>query len=174
MLFWSIAVACVGVFFVFQSVGVDYRFVAAGAVLPLALSAFWGRPALGHAMILPVALLVLIMMGTMHARLRRRRWLGLPIGTFLGQVAVGAFTSTHVFMWPTQGWEFPPGNLLPSWPVVVVAEVAGVLGLLALGSHAQLTDPQRRERLLTAGRLDAPAVATPRPGRNTPRPKKQS
>ncbi len=154
MLVWPIALAASCVFFVFRSAGIDYRVVAAGALFPLALSLPWLRPSLGHALIVPVLLLTGIMLGTSRRRLVRRRWIGLPIGMLLGQVALGAFAKTSVFMWPTQGFSFSEGELLPAWPILLGLETVGALLLVAVGTAANLQEPAARTKLLSSGRLD--------------------
>lgn len=161
MVLWPIAVACTGVFFVFQSVGVDYRTVAAGAVLPTLVSLPWGRPALGSTLLFPVAVLAITMMFTMKRRLIRRRALGVAIGIFFGQIAVGAFSNTALFMWPTQGTTFPKGSFVSSWPLTLCLELLGALMLVGLAQHTGLRHTDRRRAFLSSGRLIA-ATGAPR------------
>ena len=157
MLIWPIAVACAGVFFVFQSVGVDYRTVAFGALLPTLVSLPWGRPAGGNTLLFAVVVLVVTMLCTMKRRLVRRRVLGVSIGTFFGQIAVGAFSNTALFMWPTQGLRFPDGSFITSWPLTLCLELLGALILVGLAQHTGLRDPERRAEFFATGRLTAAA-----------------
>ena len=86
MLLWFVAAAVGAVLFVFDSPAVDYRFVAAGGVLPL-LEAITGRPYILHTLLGSVALMTLVMAVTVGRRILRRRLLGIPIGTFVFLVA---------------------------------------------------------------------------------------
>lgn len=149
----------------FQSVGVDYRTVAAGAVLPVLVSLPWGRPALGSALIFPVVVMTLTMFVTMKRRLVRRRALGIAIGIFFGQIAIGAFSRTRVFMWPTQGLEFPAGHLVSSWLFVLCLELLGALIVVGLAMHTGLNETVRRAEFLASGRLTAVAAQQARTAR---------
>ncbi|MBS1838994.1 MAG: hypothetical protein JST64_14970, partial [Actinobacteria bacterium] len=109
------------------------------------------------------AVLVVVMLATVHRRLVRRRWLGLPIGMYMHLVLDGAFTLTATFWWPFLGWSFT-GGAAPEvargvWSLLM--EVAG----LAVGWWAWrrfgLDDPVRRSRFVRTGQLDR-AVSTGR------------
>lgn len=158
MFLWFVAVAVLLVFFVFDSAALDYRFVVAGSVLPLA-EAFTGSPWLLHTLTGSAALLVVVMLATAgrSRRLRRRRWLGLPVGTLLFLVAAGVWADTDLFWWPLGG----TGGLGQGGPpeferplvVLLMFEVSGLAALGWLAWRCELGDRDRRNRLLSSGRL---------------------
>lgn len=161
MLLYYVGVSSLIVFFVFRSAGIDYRFVAMGAVAPLILDIPFGRHAFFHTLLFSVLLLAGVMIGTIgKPRLVRRRWLCLPIGTFCALVLSGAWTETAVLWWPTLGWSFPPGDLLPPLWVVLIEEALGLTAIWFLVGVCDLYVPERRAVLFETGRLEA-AVADP-------------
>ena len=92
MFFWYVGLSVFGVATIFRSVGIDYRLIAVGSLLPLVLDLPFGYRAYGYTLLFAVALLVVVMVGTIgRPRLVRRRWLCLPIGVFCGLVLSGAF-----------------------------------------------------------------------------------
>lgn len=156
MLLWYAGVSMLIVFTVFRSVGVDYRLVAVGAMAPLILDIPFGRPAFFHTLVFSVFLLTGVMLGTIgRPRLLRRRWLCLPIGTFCALVLSGAWADTAVLWWPTLGWAFPPGNLLPAWWVVGIEEFVGLVACWWLVGLCDLYLPGPRREFLATGRLHA-------------------
>ena len=104
MFFWFAACGVVVVALVFGSSGVDYRVVALGSVLPLAEN-LTGSPWVLHTLAGSVVLLAGVMALTAGRgrRLRRRRWIGLPIGTLVFLVASGTWSRTALFWWPFAG-----------------------------------------------------------------------
>ena len=94
MFLFFVAAAVLVVLFVFDSPAIDYRWVAAGGVLPL-FETVTGRPLILHTLLGSVLLLSLVMALTVGQRLRRRAWLGVPIGTFVFLVVSGAWTRTN-------------------------------------------------------------------------------
>lgn len=171
MLIWFAVASVVLVSVVFQSPGVDYRVVAAGAVLPLG-EALLGGPRVLHSMAGAVALLVAVMVATRRRRLLRRRLLGLPIGVMAHLILDGSFTDVAVFGWPFRGWSFARGPIpeLTHLGLSLLLEVVGV----ALGFWAwrrfDLDDPVARQRFVASGRLDpaAPDGGAVRPGAGPP------
>lgn len=156
MLLWYAAVSVVLVHTVFRSVGVDYRLVAAGAILPLLVDIPWGRPAVGHSLLFPVVALVMVMLATIgRPRLVRRRWLCIPIGMFCGVVLSGSWLAPTVFWWPALGWTFPAGHLLPAWWVVVLEELAGCIAVWWIVGIGSLYEAGPRREFLRTGRLAA-------------------
>ena len=105
----------------------------AGAVLPDLVDVWFGGARVLHSLTYSVGFLVAVMLGTRGQRLRRRRLLALPIGTFCHLLLDGMWTRTATFWWPFFGWRFD-GQGLPSFdrPVVltVVLEVVGLVALL--------------------------------------------
>jgi hypothetical protein len=158
MFLWYAGVSVVIVLLVFQSAGIDYRLVAVGSLLPLAVDLPARRLWFGHTLIASVALLVLVMLLTIgRPRLFRRRLLCLPIGAFCGLALSAAWTNTDVFWWPFTGTRLPDASLLPPPGFVVVEELVGLAAIAWLVHQCGLTDPRRRDDLLRTGRLRASA-----------------
>ena len=156
MLLWFAFGSIFGVWNVFQSPGLDFRLVAVGALLPLALDAPFGAQSYAHTLVSAVVVLVIAMACTTGRgrRLRRRRVLGLPIGWFTGLVLSGAWAHKEVFWWPAFGWSRPSAPLLAPWPVVIVEEVLGAAAAWWAWSRFALADPARRRRFWRTGRLE--------------------
>src|SRR6476620_1732840 len=142
----------VGVVTVFQSPGIDYRFVIAGAVLPVA-EGFLGHPWVFHTLLGVVVVLALTMLATRRNRLLRRRLLGLPIGLFAHLVLDGVWTKSRVFWWPFFGWSFGHDQIpeLSRVPLGLVLELAGIVALAWCWRRFGLADAGRRHRFLTSG-----------------------
>ena len=156
MLLWFAFGSIFGVWNVFQSPGLDFRLIAVGAVLPLALDAPFGAQSYAHTLVSAVVVLLIAMACTTGRgrRLRRRRVLGLPIGWFTGLVLSGAWAHKEVFWWPAFGWSRPSAPLLAPWPVVIVEEVLGAAAAWWAWSRFALADPARRRRFWRTGRLE--------------------
>ena len=156
MLLWFAFGSIFGVWNVFQSPGLDFRLIAVGALLPLALDAPFGAQSYAHTLCSAVVVLVLVMALTTGRgrRLRRRRLLGLPIGWFTGLVLSGAWAHKEVFWWPAFGWSRPSAPLLAPWLVVIVEELLGAGAAWWAWSRFALADPARRQRFWRTGRLE--------------------
>lgn len=156
MFLWFVATAVLGVLFVFDSPAIDYRFVAAGGVLPL-VETVSGRPLLLHTLLGAVALLAAVMATTVRRRVMRRRLLGLPIGAFVFLVAAGTWTRTELFWWPAAGLDGiaqrPPPEFDRPLEVLVLLELLGVAALVWLVRRFELTRPDHRASLVRTGRL---------------------
>jgi hypothetical protein len=158
MLLWYTGVSVVIVLVVFQSVGVDYRLVALGALLPLAIDLPLWRMAYGHSLVVTVGLLVVVMVATIgRPRLARRRLLCIPIGAFCGLVLSGAWTETDVFWWPFTGTSIPHVDLFPAVGVVLLEELAGLAAWAYVVVRFELVDAAPRAAFLRTGRLQARA-----------------
>jgi hypothetical protein len=156
---WFVAGSGIVVHQVFRSQGVDYRMVAAGSVLPL-LDAVSGGPALLHTLLAPIVALVVVMLATHGRRLRRRQWLGVPIGMFLHLVLDGTWTRSDQLWWPAFGTRFDEGSLLEwsrGW-VGVIMELMALAALVAVYRRLHLADSAVRARFLRTGRLPHTAV----------------
>lgn len=154
MLLWFVGGSWLLVHAVFQSPALDYRLVALGAVLPL-FDALSGGAWVMHSLVFSVILLGVVMLVTRRRRLVRRRWLGLPIGTFVHLVLDGVWTNTTVFWWPFLGSSFG-GTPLPELDRGATAFVFEALGGVAIVFGWQrfgLRDPLARRRFLTSGQL---------------------
>jgi hypothetical protein len=151
--------AVLAVWAVFRDPTFDYRPVILGVLLPDLIDGPFGGARVMHSVTGSVALLALVMALTVGNRTRRKRWLGLPIGTFLHLILDGAFADTKVFWWPFTGFGFGDARL----PVVqrgivnVALELAGLALCAFLWHRFRLADPRRRRRFAREGRLVAPA-----------------
>lgn len=163
MFFWFMACGVVVVALVFGSSGVDYRVVALGSVLPLAEN-LTGSPWVLHTLAGSATLLVAVMALTAGRgrRLRRRRWIGLPIGTLVFLVASAAWSRTALFWWPVGGGGGVGHGVPPEFDrpliVMLILEVAGIAALAWTARRFGLRDPQRRRTFLTTGRLTRPTA----------------
>ena len=153
MLLWYTSLSILFVANVFRSAGLDYRLVALGALVPLLVDLPVGHRAVGHTLLLAVALFTLVMVSTAgRSRLLRRRMLCVPIGVFVGLVLSGAFTQDHVFLWPFLGG-FGTEGLLPVWWAVLVEELAGLVGWWWIVGQFDLYVPVVRREFWRSGRL---------------------
>lgn len=156
MFFWFVAAAVLLVLFVFDSPAMDYRWVAAGGVLPL-IEGITGRPWILHTLLGSVLLLALVMAATVGRRIRRRAWLGLPIGTFVFLIAAGVWFRTELFWWPVSGFDAIGSGPLPEYDrplvVLVVLEVAAIVALVVIGRRLGLDEPKHRQAFLHTGRV---------------------
>ncbi len=154
MLIWFAAGSVAIVWVIFRSPAVDYRVVALGSVLALVEVPIGVGPF--QTLMLSVVALALTMGLTIGQRLRRRRWLGIPIGMFLHLVLDASWSDQSVFWWPFGGWTFPD----VSAPVVqrgiwsLLLELVGCMVALWLWGEFGLDDPERRRRLWRTGQLD--------------------
>ncbi len=154
MLIWFAAGSVAIVWVIFRSPAVDYRVVALGSVLALVEVPIGVGPF--QTLMLSVVALALTMGLTVGQRLRRRRWLGIPIGMFLHLVLDASWSDQSVFWWPFGGWTFPD----VSAPVVqrgiwsLLLELVGCMVALWLWGEFGLDDPERRQRMWRTGQLD--------------------
>jgi hypothetical protein len=158
MVVWFVGVSVALVWVVFQSPALDYRMVAAGSLLPV-LDAVTGGPNVLHTLVGSVVLLSVVMLVTRGRRLVRRRWLGLPIGTFVHLVLDGTWTRSALFGWPVLGGGAFDGRL-PELDrpvvVIVVLELIGVAALVWLHRGFDFGNAERRRAFLRTGHLPRP------------------
>lgn len=154
MLIWYAATAAIGVWAIFDSPAIDYRFVIAGALLPVA-EIVLGRPGPLHSLVVAVAVLAGVMAATTGRRLARRRWLGVPIGLFAHLVFSATWTDTDAFWWPLLGFDLsasrPPE--LARGALSFVLELVGIVALVWWVRRVGLDDGRAREAFLRTGRL---------------------
>lgn len=159
MLLWYTGLAVLLVANVFRSVGIDYRLVAGGALLPVVVDLPVGHRWFGHTLAFPVALLVIVMLATVdRSRLRRRRLLCIPIGVFCGLILSGAFANSDLFLWPLGGTGFGHENLLPEWWVVLLEELGGLVAWWWVVGQFDLYLSEPRAVFLRTGRLQEGAA----------------
>lgn len=156
MLLWFVGSVLAAVWFVFRDPRFDVRLLVVGAVLP-ELDGLFGGARVMHSLAFSLALLILVMLGTVGRRPARKLLLGLPIGTMLHLVADGAWANTRVFGWPLGGWSFGGARL----PLVergwwnLPLELVGIAILVWFWRAAGLAVPARRAELVRTGRLYA-------------------
>lgn len=162
MFFWFIGTAVVIIWWVFRDPRFDYRLLVVGAVLPGVIDVWSGGAWVMHSLVTSVALLVVVMLGTIGRRPLRKTLLGLPLGTLLHLVVTGAWTEARVFWWPLGGWSFGDQPL----PIVergwwnLPLEAVGVALVIWVWRTAGLGDPERRQWFWRTGQLLLPS----RPG----------
>ena len=154
MFLWYIGLSVLLVANVFKSVGLDYRLIAVGAMLPLLIDIPVGHRAFGHTLAFAALALVVVMVWPMRgSRLGRRRWLCVPIGIFAGLVLSGAWMNTELFWWPFFGPSFGDSPLLPVWWLVVLEELVGLVACWWVVGQFDLWVPEVRRDFLRTGRL---------------------
>jgi membrane-bound metal-dependent hydrolase YbcI (DUF457 family) len=154
LLLWFVGGSWLLVHAVFQSPALDYRMVAVGALLPL-LDGVTGGAWVLHTLLFSVGLLGVVMVATRRRRLVRRRWLGLPIGTFMHLVLDGVWTNSTVFWWPFLGYSFD-GAPLPEvdrGALSVVLELVGVAAIAWCWRRFGFDEPRVRRHFLATGNL---------------------
>ena len=154
MLLWFIGGSWLLVYAVFQSPALDYRMVAVGAVLPLLDGVTDGAWVL-HTLVFSVGLLGVVMVATQRRRLVRRRWLGLPSGTFMHLARDGVWTTSIVCWWPFLGASFGDTPLpeVDRGELSVLLELAGVGAIIWFWRHVGLDDRRERRRFFATGNL---------------------
>lgn len=153
MVLWYVGVSVLLVANVFRSTGVDYRLIAGGALVPFVVDLGFGHRAYGHTMLFAVAMLVVVMVGTIgRPRLLRRRLLCLPIGVFCGLVLSGAWTSGDALWWPLGG-SLGSEALLPVWWAVLIEELVGLVAIWWTVGQFDLYLANPRREFLRTGRL---------------------
>jgi hypothetical protein len=160
VLVWYLATAAAGVWAVFDSPAIDYRFVLLGAALPVG-EVVLGRPGPLHSLPVVVLVLAVVMLATTGRRLLRRRLLGIPIGLMSYLVFSGTWADTTAFWWPLTGLDLsdarPPE--LARGALTVVLELIGVALALWWVRRVGLDDTEARAEFRRSGRL--PRTTTP-------------
>lgn len=153
--------ALVTVWLVFRDPAIDHRVVLLGALLPDVVDAPFGGARFLHTLVASVSLLVVVMLLTLRTRSGRsrrhlrRRWLFLPVGTFLHLVFDGMWTRAEELWWPFLGGALD--GPLPAFDhgvaVLLLEEVVGALALLWCWRRFRLGEPEVRAAFLRTGRL---------------------
>ncbi|MBS1848084.1 MAG: hypothetical protein JST73_07380 [Actinobacteria bacterium] len=166
MFFWFIGGSVAIVWAVFHSTRLDYRLLALGAVIP-GVENVTGRDWGGHTLVASVVVLAVVMLFTRSSRIARRRWLCLPIGMFCHLVLDGVWGRKQLFWWPGFGSRFPDvPSLVASrgWVVNLMLEAVGLAVLIWAWRRFELSDPERRRRLIATGTLDPSLARGPEAG----------
>ena len=147
--------ALVATWLVFRDPAIDHRVVVLGALLPDLIDAPFGGARLLHSIVTSAALLVMVMLATRGRRHARRRWLFLPVGTFLHLVFDAMWTRTHTFWWPAFGWSLdgPLPALDHGTGVLLIEELVGALALSWFWHRFRLAEPAVRAAFVRTGRL---------------------
>lgn len=155
MILWPAGLALVVVWQVFRDTAIDYRLVVGGALLPDVVDGPLGGARVMHTLVASVVLLAAVMLSTGGHRRARRRWLAVPIGTFIHLLVDGMWAHTDTFWWPLfgLGLEGALPSLDRSLTVLVLQELAGLAALVWFWRRFDLTNPQIRQPFLTTGRL---------------------
>jgi hypothetical protein len=126
-------------------------------LLPLIVDIPIGHFGPGHSVVVAVAILTIVMVGTIgRSRLLRRRLVCIPIGWFCGLVLSGAFLHDHSFLWPLLGRDWGTVGLLPPPTILVLGEAAGIAVIgWSLGRFG-LNRPGPRAEFVRTGRLTEP------------------
>lgn len=135
MILWFAGGACLLVLLVFGDPRIDYRMVAAGALVPDVV----GRMTPLHSLPVCALALVVVMLATRGRRGLRRRLLAVPIGMLLHLVLDGMWARTDVFWWPFFGeaeWGRLPSLERPV-AVLLMQEAAGAAALVWVRSRVR-------------------------------------
>lgn len=155
MFLWFLGASAITVWFVFRDDKFDYRVLALGALLPDAIDILSGGAWVMHSVVSSIVLLTLVMVVARRGTVARRRWLALPIGTFLHLVFDGVFNNTTVFWWPLTGGSFGGANVpsLDRLPLDILLEIAGAVMIAWLWRANGLSVAGRRREFIRTGRL---------------------
>lgn len=161
MLLWFIVPTVLAVFAIFRDASLDYRLIAAGAVLPDIVDGIVARRmAWMHSVVVVVAVLFAVMGATIGRRVLRKRLLALPIGMFGHLVLDGAWLTKEVFWWPViRGGSHRLPTLDRPVGLLVALELAGLLGGVYFTRRMRLGSPARRRLFLRTGTLDPRLIA---------------
>ncbi|CAN5643161.1 hypothetical protein BH18ACT6_BH18ACT6_00800 [soil metagenome] len=142
MILWQVAGTIFLFRWIFRDPKVDVRLLALGTLIPdvvdFVLGLFVGGvtvPRIGHSLLLPTLVAVVILLSTRRGR-RRRNLMTLVVAWLFHLVLQGIWLNGPVFLWPVLGWELAPTLPGSIWsraaePWRWVKEVAGVLYLWA-------------------------------------------
>lgn len=171
MLLWHLGMTTLIARYVFRDPQMDLRWLAVGALLPDIVdkpigSIFWNdvfhsHRLFGHALVAPVAGLLLVMAVTRRGTASRKAAIALVLGWFIHLLLDGVWVSPDGFLWPLFGFDFPRvtgsefGALLSdmvSNPLVWVGEAVGAIYLVYLW-RARLPQEGSVRRFIKEGRI---------------------
>ena len=171
MLLWHLGMTTLVARYVFRDPMMDLRWLAVGALLPDMIdkpirSIFWNdgfhsHRLFAHALVAPVAGLLLVMTVTRRGTASRKAAIALVLGWFIHLLLDGVWVSPEVFLWPFFGLDFPRvigsefGALLRdmvSNPLVWVGEAVGAAYLVYLW-RTRLSQEGGVRRFIRDGRI---------------------
>lgn len=171
MLFWHLGAVIFLFRWIFRDPKVDFRFLAAGAVLPdvidLAVVTVLGGShgeLWAHSLVIPTLVAAVVLLVTRRGR-RRRAWMALVVAWLFHLLVDGMWTRGAVFLWPVFGWALPAGGgaFWPgAWdralgdPWRWLLELAGLAYLIWLARAARVSQVETRAQLWRTGRLPLP------------------
>lgn len=152
---WFVGTSLVLVWLVFHDPAIDHRVLIAGALLPDLIDAPFGGAGVAHTVVFSAGLLVVVMLATRGRRHARRRWLALPIGTFVHLLVDGVWARAAIFWWPFKagGLTGPLPSLDHGVAVAILEELAGAAAIVWFVRRFGLTGPDARRAFLRTGRL---------------------
>lgn len=171
MLLWHLGTTTLIARYVFRDPEMDLRWLAVGALLPDIVdkpigSIFWNdvfhaHRLFAHALVAPVAGLVLVLAVTRRGTASRKAAIALVLGWFVHLFLDGVWVSPEGFLWPLFGVDFPRtagsefGTLLAdliSNPLVWVGEAVGA-GYLVYLWRTRLRQEGSVRRFIEDGRI---------------------
>jgi len=153
---WFVGASLVVAWVVFRDPAIDHRVLVAGALLPDVVDAPFGGARVAHTLVASAALLTAVMLATRGHRHARRRWLFLPVGTFVHLVADGIWGRAETFWWPFLGGglDGPLPSLDRGIAAVVLQELAGLAAIVwFVRTFGLAADRAARTNFLRTGRL---------------------
>jgi len=181
MILWHLGMTTLIARYVFRDAGMDLRWLAVGALLPDIVdkpiaSIIWNdvfhtHRVYAHALILPVAGLIVVMLVTRRGTAVRKAAIAMVLGWFVHLVLDGVWASPEAFLWPFFGADFPEvagsdfatlvGDMIAN-PLVWAGEAAGA-GYLVFLWRRHLSEPGSLRRFARSGRIELP-LGRSRPG----------
>ncbi|MGI8518624.1 MAG: metal-dependent hydrolase [Acidimicrobiia bacterium] len=154
MILWQVAGAIFLFRWIFRDPKVDLRLLALGTLLPDVVDLIIGLlvggitvPRIGHSLLLPTLVAVVILLSTRRGR-RRRNLMTLVVAWLFHLVLQGIWLNGPVFLWPALGWELAP--ILPGsiWsraaePWRWLKEAAGLSYLLSINKSSRSSSRQK-------------------------------
>lgn len=176
MLAWHLGASLWLFRWIFRDPKVDVRFLVLGAILPDLIDLLMGTVILAdpystgelwaHSLVAPSIYIVIVLVATRRGR-ARRAWMALGVAWMFHLLLDGMWLDSHVFLWPFFGLDIPAGHS-PYWPLAWeralsdpwrwVEEAAGVAYLAWLWARLGLSSVERREVLVSTGRLPDGAI----------------
>lgn len=148
------ALSILATLLIFRSMGIDYRAVGIGSLIPFAIDVFYSKQSLGHSFFLPCFLLAFIMLITIKSkRLTRRRLICFVIGMFFALVLEGTFRYSTIWFWPIKSGVSQTVALLPTWPIMLIRDLIGLLVVWIIVGLGELYKKENIIQFKKTGRI---------------------